>query len=307
MNRRQKTEDRGRPGVGTRFIASSELKASIPRVQATFHQLHDIRNFVAFTANSVHLKKPSGGPKGLIGPPCHGAPGRRRKEKVTKKILIIAAHPDDEILGCGGTAARLVKQGNEAYSLILGEGITSRDDSRQREKREKEIAQLKKQVHQANEVIGIDEVFTHDFPDNRFDSIALLDIVKAIETIKNKIKPDIVFTHYEKDLNIDHQITYRAVLTAMRPTAEETVKEIYSFEVLSSTEWNFPLSFSPDVFYDITETIDMKVTAMEKYQSELREYPHPRSLKGIRLNAEQWGMKTGLKYAEAFKLVRLIK
>jgi len=226
---------------------------------------------------------------------------------MTKKILIIAAHPDDEILGCGGTAARLVKQGNEAYTLILGEGITSRDDSRQRKKREKEILQLKKQVHQANEVIGIDEVFTHDFPDNRFDSVSLLDIVKVIETIKNKIKPDIVFTHYEKDLNIDHQITYRAVLTAMRPTAGETVKEIYSFEVLSSTEWNFPLSFSPDVFFDISGTIDTKLAAMEKYQSELREYPHPRSLKGIRLNAEQWGMKTGLKYAEAFRLVRLIK
>ena len=92
----------------------------------------------------------------------------------------------------------------------------------------------------------------------------------------------------------------------MRPTAEETVKEIYSFEVLSSTEWNFPLNFSPDVFFDISETIDVKLTAMEKYQSELREYPHPRSLKGIRLNAEQWGMKTGLQYAEAFKLVRLV-
>jgi LmbE family N-acetylglucosaminyl deacetylase len=226
---------------------------------------------------------------------------------MTKKILIIAAHPDDEVLGCGGTAARLVKQGNEVYTLVLGEGITSRDASRQREKREQELIQLKKQVHEANGVIGIKEVFTHDFPDNRFDSVPLLDIVKVIETIKNKIKPGIVFTHYEQDLNIDHQITYRAVLTAVRPTADETVKEIYSFEVLSSTEWNFPLKFSPDVFYDITETIDIKLAAMEKYQSELKEYPHPRSLKGIRLNAEQWGMKTGLKYAEAFKLVRLIK
>jgi LmbE family N-acetylglucosaminyl deacetylase len=226
---------------------------------------------------------------------------------MTKKILIIAAHPDDEVLGCGGTAARLVKQGNEVYTLVLGEGITSRDASRQREKREQEIIQLKKQVHEANGVIGIKEVFTYDFPDNRFDSVPLLDIVKVIEAIKNKIKPGIVFTHYEQDLNIDHRITYQAVLTAVRPTANETVKEIYSFEVLSSTEWNFPLKFSPDVFYDITETIDIKLAAMEKYQSELKEYPHPRSLKGIRMNAEQWGMKTGLKYAEAFKLVRLIK
>lgn len=226
---------------------------------------------------------------------------------MAKKILIIAAHPDDEVLGCGGTAARLVKEGNEAYTLILGEGITSRDDSRQREKREQDIILLKKQVHEANGVIGIKEVFTLDFPDNRFDSVPLLDIVKVIETIKNKLKPDIVFTHYEQDLNVDHRVTYQAVLTAMRPTGGESVKEIYSFEVLSSTEWNYPLRFSPDVFFDISETIDMKVSAMEKYQSELREYPHPRSLKGIRLNAEQWGMKTGLQYAEAYKLVRLIK
>jgi len=108
-------------------------------------------------------------------------------------------------------------------------------------------------------------------------------------------------------LNIDHQVTYRAVLTAARPLPGETVKEIYSFEVLSSTEWNSPSSFNPDYFTDITLTIDRKTAAMEKYLSELRDFPHPRSLKGIRLNAEQWGMKTGIPYAEAFKVVRVIK
>ncbi|MCP5105635.1 MAG: PIG-L family deacetylase [bacterium] len=226
---------------------------------------------------------------------------------MNKKILIIAAHPDDEILGCGGTAARLVKDGHEVYTVILGEGVTSRDDSRQREKRENEIAQLKKQIREANEVIGVKEVFAYDFPDNRFDSVPLLDIVKVIEAVKEKIKPDILFTHYENDLNVDHRVTYRAVMTASRPLAGETVKEIYSFEVLSSTEWNFPLSFSPDCFWDIGGTVDLKVKAMEKYVSELRDYPHPRSLKGIRLNAETWGMKTGLNYAEAFKLVRLVR
>lgn len=225
---------------------------------------------------------------------------------MTKKILIIAAHPDDEILGCGGTAARLAKEGHEVYTAILGEGITSRDDSRQREKREEEITRLKNQVHQANEVIGVKEVFLYDFPDNRFDSVPLLDIVKVIEALKNKLKPGVIFTHFEKDLNIDHQVTYRAVMTAARPTAEETVKEIYSFEVLSSTEWNYPLSFSPDCFYDISETLDLKVKALEKYRSELRDFPHPRSVKGVRLNAENWGMKTGVQFAEAFKLVRMI-
>jgi len=226
---------------------------------------------------------------------------------MTKKILIIAAHPDDEILGCGGTAARLVEEGNEAYTMILGEGIASRDETRQGEKREEEIAKLKKELNEANNIIGVKEVYLYDFPDNRFDSVPLLDIVKAVEKVKVRLKPDILFTHYEKDLNIDHQITYQAVLTAARPVAEETVKEIYSFEVLSSTEWNYPLRFSPDCFFDISGTIDLKVKAMEQYKSELREYPHPRSIKGIRLNAENWGMKVGMAYAEAFKTVRMLK
>lgn len=225
---------------------------------------------------------------------------------MNKKVLIIAAHPDDEILGCGSTIARLVREGHEAYTLILGEGITSRDEKRNRAKRQKAIGNLKGQIQKANKAIGVEKVFTFDFPDNRFDSVPLLDIVKVIEDIKGKIKPDTVFTHYEKDLNIDHQITYRAVLTASRPLPDETIKEIYSFEVPSSTEWNYPLSFSPDVFFDVSETIDLKLKAMAEYKSELRDYPHPRSLEGIKQNAQLWGIKSGLKYAEAFKLVRKI-
>ncbi len=224
-----------------------------------------------------------------------------------KKILIIAAHPDDEILGCGATAARLANEGNDVFTAILGEGITSRDDSREREKHEAGIAVLKKQIQDANSMLGVKETFAFDLPDNRFDSVALLDVVKVVEKVKEKVKPDIVFTHYERDLNIDHQITYQAVLTAMRPMAGKTVKEIYSFEVLSSTEWNYPLTFSPDCFFVVTGFIDTKVAAMEKYRTELREYPHPRSLKGIRLAAELWGMKTGVSCAEAFKTVRIIK
>lgn len=226
---------------------------------------------------------------------------------MNKKILIIAAHPDDEVLGCGGTAARLIMEGNEVYTVILGEGITSRDDSRQPEKRAMEFARLKEQSYDAGEIMGVKELRFFTLPDNRFDTVPLLDIVKKIERVKNEVKPQIIFTHFEHDLNIDHQITYRAVMTASRPLPEETVKEIYSFEVLSSTEWRYPLSFSPDCFFDITSTIDIKISALAKYQNELKEYPHPRSLKGVRLNAENWGMKTGVLYAEAFKVVRLVK
>ena len=224
-----------------------------------------------------------------------------------KNILIIAAHPDDEILGCGGTIARLNKEGHTIYTLILGEGVTSRDDLRDIKKREKNILELKGEAKKANAILGVKEVFFHDFPDNRFDTISFLDIVKAIEKIKNKIKADIIFTHYEKDLNIDHQITYKAVITATRPIKGETVKEIYSFEIPSSTEWSYPLSFSPNVFYNISETMDIKLKALEEYKTELREYPHPRSLEGVKLTAKNWGMKVGLNYAEAFKCARIVK
>jgi LmbE family N-acetylglucosaminyl deacetylase len=225
---------------------------------------------------------------------------------INKKILVVAAHPDDEVLGCGGTVARLVQEGCEAYTLILGEGITSRDQVRSPEKRKGEIEELKREAHKANDVLGVKEVFMYDFPDNRFDSVALLEIVKTIEKVKKNIRPDIVFTHYRKDQNIDHRVTYQAVVTSTRPFTGETVKEIYAFEVQSSTEWSYPLSFSPNVFFDISQTLETKIGAMKNYVSELKKLPHPRSVKGIEINAQQWGVKVGLKYSEAFELTRRI-
>ena len=230
-----------------------------------------------------------------------------KKIKENKTILIVAAHPDDEVLGCGGTIARLIKEGFEVYTLILGEGITSRDDTRDRKRREEEITELKGKAKEANKILGVKEVFFYDFPDNRFDTVPFLDIVKVVEKVKNSINPQIIFTHYERDLNIDHQITYRTVITATRPLKGETVKEIYSFEIPSSTEWNYPLSFSPDVFFDISTTIDIKIKALEKYKTELKKYPHSRSLEGVKLIAKNWGIKVGLEYAEAFKVVRILK
>lgn len=229
------------------------------------------------------------------------------RTRANKIVLIVAAHPDDEVLGCGASTARLVMEGFEVYTLILGEGATSRDDARNRKKRRKEISELRKQAHEANKVLGVKRIFFHDFPDNRFDAVPLLDIVKTIERIKGEIKPAIIFAHHEGDLNIDHRIAYKAVLTATRPLKEETVKEMYSFEVSSSTEWSYPNTFSPNVFFDISETMDIKLNALKAYKSELREYPHPRSLKGIELKAELWGMATGLHYAEAFEAIRIIK
>ncbi len=155
------------------------------------------------------------------------------------KLLVIVAHPDDEVLGCGGTIARLASEGQEVYCLILGEGITSRYDQRDTVV-EDGLKQLKLEAEQAAKILGIKKAFFKNYPDNRFDTIPLLTIVKAIEEIKREIEPDIIYTHHQGDLNIDHQITFKAVLTACRPMKGQTVKEIYSFEVPSSTEWSSP-------------------------------------------------------------------
>ncbi|MFA6583409.1 MAG: PIG-L deacetylase family protein [Elusimicrobiaceae bacterium] len=221
-----------------------------------------------------------------------------------KRFLIVAAHPDDEILGCGATAAKLIKQGWTGHTLILGEGVTSRADKRDTGKTAPELAELNTCVKNANRVIGIRNIHTENLPDNRFDSVDLLDVTKIIERIKNEIKPSLVFTHYRNDLNIDHRITFDAVLTATRPMKGEPVREILAFEVLSSTEWNYPLSFSPDVFFAVEKTLKTKLAAMKEYKGELRQYPHPRSLKAIENLAQFHGIRTGLDYAEAFKLVR---
>ncbi len=224
-----------------------------------------------------------------------------------KKILLIFAHPDDEVLGCGATVARLVKEGYKAYTLLLGEGITSRDRKRNIRKRKNELILLKQQAIQANKMLGIEEVFFYDFPDNRFDTVPFLEIVKVIEEIKNKIKPSLVFTHYKRDLNIDHRITYKAVITACRPTKEDSVREIYSCEILSSTEWSYPNIFCPNIYFDISKTINKKIEAMKVYKNEVKEWPHPRSPQAIEILAKKRGCEVGLEYAEVFECIRLIR
>lgn len=224
------------------------------------------------------------------------------------KVLIVAAHPDDEALGCGGATGRHVLEGDEVYCLILGEGIASRYDKK--DVPEKELKQLKSQAKRAAKILGIKKLVFKDFPDSRFDIIPLLDIVKAIEQVKKEFEPDIVYTHHQGDLNIDHRLTFSAVLTACRPLKNETVRTIYSFEVPSSTEWSSPDApnyFIPNVFIDISKTIDRKVKALKAYRSEVREFPHPRSPQAVLAIATRWGSLAGCRAAEAFRLVRTIK
>lgn len=228
---------------------------------------------------------------------------------MNKLILVITAHPDDEVLGCGGTIAKHVLQGDEVYCLILGEGITSRY-YQHGEAKEEGLKQLKSEAGQAASILGIKKAFFRDLSDNRFDTVPLLEIVKAIEEVKDEVKPDVIYTHHQGDLNIDHQITFKAVLTACRPVKNETVREIYSFEVPSSTEWSSPnpeTYFMPDVFVDISKTFDKKIAALKAYKSEIREYPHPRSAEALEIIARRWGVSVGRELIEAFRLIRWIK
>lgn len=222
------------------------------------------------------------------------------------KVLIVMAHPDDEVIGCGATMARLASEGHDVYTAILGEGITSRDKTRDADKRRDAIAALKSDLGKANGILGVKETFQFDLPDNRFDSVDLLDVVKIVEEIKARIQPEMIFTHNPTDLNIDHTVTHRAVLTATRPMEGEPVKTIFACEVLSSSEWMYPSGFRADTFFDVSSTIDLKVKAMESYQSERRDYPHPRSGQALKENARMWGIKCGVSFAEAFSLVRQI-
>lgn len=224
-----------------------------------------------------------------------------------KTVLVVAAHPDDEILGVGGTAARHAAKGDSVYALILGEGQTSRGTHREDTGAEV-VAALHENTLESAKAVGYRDVFFADFADNRFDSVDLLDIVKAVERMIGELKPEIIYTHYSGDLNIDHQYTARAVLTAARPIGDYSVREIYAFETLSSTEWNFDHSahpaFCPNVFVDITDYYDKKEQAMNCYVSELCAFPHPRSLTGMDALSRMRGMAAGMERAEAFMLIR---
>ena len=227
-----------------------------------------------------------------------------QKSKSSKKnnILVIAAHPDDEILGCGGSIIKLKKKCNISV-LFMTDGVSAR------KKNHGKIIERRNSCERLFKKLGIKKPIFFDFPDNQMDKVPLLEIVKKIDKIIKKIKPHTIFTHYSECLNIDHQITCKAVLTACRPIKNTTVKKILSFEVLSSTEWSKfkNKGFEPNYFINITKEIKNKISSMKYYKMELRKYPHSRSIKAIEALARFRGVSCGVEYAEGFYLNRLVE
>lgn len=229
-----------------------------------------------------------------------------------KKIMIVVAHPDDEILGLGATMNKLINEFNvKTHVVILGEGLTSRSENRDTEKWKDQLRVHKENIIAAQKKIGYHSYKAYDLPDNRFDTVPLLDIIKIIENEKNLFNPEIIFTHHSGDLNIDHQLTFNAVITATRPLENEEVKSLITFETPSGTEWKSPTDprhFLPNFFMKVSEqNLKNKIMAMESYLYEKRDYPHPRSPESLKIHAMKTGINIGCIYAEAFCIIRTIK
>jgi len=219
-------------------------------------------------------------------------------------VLVVAAHPDDEALGCGATIARHVANGDSVSVAFMTDGVGARrgvgpDAASRRAACDKALSEL-----------GVSRSWHYPFPDNGMDTVPLLEIIEAVEVTAREISPDRIYTHHATDLNIDHRLTHQAVLTAFRPTPQARFQAIMAFETASSTEWSAQGasdSFQPDHFIDITAFLDAKLSALAAYDEEMRQFPHPRSPEAIRALAQWRGSTAGLEAAEAFKTIRWIQ
>jgi N-acetylglucosamine malate deacetylase 1 len=223
-----------------------------------------------------------------------------------KNVLVVAAHPDDEVLGCGVTMYHHVRNGDKVYIVFMSDGVSSRKSNRT----EQEIEDRNKCAIESCRVIGAEPPFFLGFRDNCMDTVALLDVVQALENIIEDVRPSIVYTHHSGDLNIDHKVTHQAVMTACRPLPMSPIKEVYFFEVPSSTEYSLATPseyFIPNYFVDISGEFDFKVKLLEIYKDEMRDFPNSRSIKGIKSLACYRGVSVGVSMAEAFTVGRLIK
>lgn len=221
-----------------------------------------------------------------------------------KTVLVVAAHADDEVLGCGGTIARHVQEGDAVHLVLMADGVYSRRGSS-----ESDLVRRIESSKRAQSILGVSSSQSLELPDNKMDSVPLLVIVQKLESVLEEIQPSIVYTHHHGDLNIDHRLTHAAVMTACRPVPGSSVREIYGFEVLSSTEWapQQGSPFLPDYFVDITQQLRTKLAALEAYAEEMRKTPHSRSMAHAEVLAHHRGYSVGVRAAEAFEVYRIIR
>jgi N-acetylglucosamine malate deacetylase 1 len=222
---------------------------------------------------------------------------------MSRSVSAIFAHPDDEVLGCGATLARYSREGDRVSILILATGLTSRGGASKNQ-----IDRLKTDARRSADILGANEISFADFPDNQMDAVPLLDVVQRIETFLGEANPDLVFTHYGADLNIDHRIVAEAVTTALRPQPGTLQPNLLACEVNSSTEWTVSPSpvFCPNEYVVVDKFLDAKIEALQCYTSEIRPWPHPRSAEGIRTQAKLRGSQIGHEAAEAFMSLRRV-
>lgn len=224
------------------------------------------------------------------------------------KILVIAAHPDDEMLGCGGTILKLSRKGAKIRVLFLGEGSTCRFKDPESAEALEAVKLRNSAALKSLAAIGINDYKFCNLPCGRFDQVPIIEINKLIENEIQEFKPDKLFTHSDTDSNNDHRIVYRASIMATRPCNDYVVSQLLCYEVLSSSEWSYGESFNPNYFVELEHIdIEQKWKALKCYADEMREYPFPRSYEGVLNLAMQRGMQCGKKYAEAFKLIRVFK
>ena len=222
-------------------------------------------------------------------------------------VLVVAAHPDDEVLGCGGTIARHADAGDQVQVLIVAEGATSRQQQRDRIQAGDELSALALAAQKAGSILGAVGVELLDFPDNRLDSLDRLDLIKRLEESIERHRPQVVYVHHAGDVNVDHRRLHEAVVTACRPIPGHPVQRLLSFEVASSSEWQPPGSapaFQPNWFVDISDQWQRKREALVAYASEMRPWPHARSLEALEHLARWRGAQVGVEAAEAFCLLR---
>lgn len=219
------------------------------------------------------------------------------------KVLIIAPHPDDEVLGCGGTIAKHASAGDEVYLCVVTKAYSP-------EWPESEVEERKKEVLRVSEILGIKKTYFLDLPTVKLDTLPQKELNEAISQVVNEVRPEIVYVPHRGDVNRDHQLVFDSTMVATRPAHHPFIKKVLAYESLSETEWAAPFAenaFIPNVFVNISRTLETKLKAMSEYKLELKQFPHPRSLEAISALAKIRGTQANLNAAEAFVLIRDIE